>query len=84
MWAGAASCSGFSKHQKLGSPLKDFVVQARKNLLPVRSPGILQGRQEFLPGVHAMAAPAAARPTLLAQRVHQINDVLAARPCPSA
>ena len=25
--------------------------------------------------MHAMAAPAAARPTLLAQRVHQINDI---------
>src|ERR1700710_308821 len=43
---------------KLGSPLKDFVVHARKNLLPVRDRIIfIKDGQEFLPGVTAMAAP---------------------------
>ncbi len=43
---------------KLGSPLKDFVVHARKNLLPVRDRLVFfKDGQEFLPGVQAMAAP---------------------------
>lgn len=43
---------------KLGSPLKDFVVHARKNLLPVRDRIVFfKDGQEFLPGVQAMAAP---------------------------
>jgi glyoxylase-like metal-dependent hydrolase (beta-lactamase superfamily II) len=43
---------------KLGSGLKDFVVHARKNLLPVRDRIVFfKDGQEFLPGVTAMAAP---------------------------
>jgi glyoxylase-like metal-dependent hydrolase (beta-lactamase superfamily II) len=43
---------------KLGSPLKDFIVHARKNLLPVRDRIVFfKDGQEFLPGVTAMAAP---------------------------
>jgi glyoxylase-like metal-dependent hydrolase (beta-lactamase superfamily II) len=43
---------------KLGSPLKDFVVHARKNLLPIRDRLVyFKDGQEFLPGVQAMAAP---------------------------
>lgn len=43
---------------KLGSPLKDFVVHARKNLMPVRDRLVFfKDNQEFLPGITAMAAP---------------------------
>jgi glyoxylase-like metal-dependent hydrolase (beta-lactamase superfamily II) len=43
---------------KLGSPYKDFVVHARKNLLPVRDRIVfIKDNQEFLPGVTALAAP---------------------------
>ncbi len=43
---------------KLGGPLKDFVVHARKNLLPVRDRIVFfKDGQEFLPGVTALAAP---------------------------
>jgi glyoxylase-like metal-dependent hydrolase (beta-lactamase superfamily II) len=43
---------------KMGSGLKDFVVHARKNLLPVRDRLVyFKDGQEFLPGVQAMAAP---------------------------
>ena len=43
---------------KLGSPLKDFVIHARKNLLPVRDRLVFyKDGQEFLPGIQALAAP---------------------------
>jgi glyoxylase-like metal-dependent hydrolase (beta-lactamase superfamily II) len=43
---------------KLGTPSKDFVVHARKNLLPVRDRLVFfKDGQEFLPGIQAMAAP---------------------------
>ena len=43
---------------KMGSPLKDFIVHARKNLLPVRDRLVFyKDGQEFLPGVQALAAP---------------------------
>jgi glyoxylase-like metal-dependent hydrolase (beta-lactamase superfamily II) len=43
---------------KMGSPLKDFVIHARKNLLPVRDRLVFfKDGQEFLPGVQAIAAP---------------------------
>src|SRR4029077_18357111 len=43
---------------KMGSPKKDFVVHARKNLLPVRDRLVFyKDGQEFLPGVQAIAAP---------------------------
>jgi glyoxylase-like metal-dependent hydrolase (beta-lactamase superfamily II) len=43
---------------KMGSPLKDFVVHARTNLLPVRDRLVyFKDGQEFLPGVQALAAP---------------------------
>jgi glyoxylase-like metal-dependent hydrolase (beta-lactamase superfamily II) len=42
----------------LGGPLKDFIVHARKNLLPVRDRIVfIKDGQEFLPGVQAIAAP---------------------------
>jgi glyoxylase-like metal-dependent hydrolase (beta-lactamase superfamily II) len=38
--------------------LKDFVVHARKNLMPVRDRIVfIKDGQEFLPGVQAIAAP---------------------------
>src|SRR5437899_10035568 len=43
---------------KLGGPLKDFVLHARKNLLPMGDRLVFfKDGQEFLPGVQAMAAP---------------------------
>lgn len=43
---------------KLGSPLKDFVVHARKNLIPVRDRiKFFKDGEQFLPGVTAIAAP---------------------------
>jgi glyoxylase-like metal-dependent hydrolase (beta-lactamase superfamily II) len=43
---------------KMGTPLKDFVVHARKNLMPVRDRLVFfKDGQEFLPGIQAMAAP---------------------------
>src|SRR3954464_5196603 len=43
---------------KMGSPLKDFIVHARKNLMPVRDRLVFfKDGQEFLPGVQAIAAP---------------------------
>jgi glyoxylase-like metal-dependent hydrolase (beta-lactamase superfamily II) len=43
---------------KMGSPLKDFIVHARKNLMPVRDRLVFyKDGQEFLPGVQAMSAP---------------------------
>jgi glyoxylase-like metal-dependent hydrolase (beta-lactamase superfamily II) len=43
---------------KMDSPLKDFVVHARKNLMPVRDRLVFfKDGQEFLPGIQAMAAP---------------------------
>jgi glyoxylase-like metal-dependent hydrolase (beta-lactamase superfamily II) len=43
---------------KAGGPLKDFIVHARKNLLPVRDRIVFfKDGQEFLPGVQAIAAP---------------------------
>ena len=44
---------------KLGSPLKDFVVHARKNLMPVRDRIVFfKDGQEFLPGVRRSPRPA--------------------------
>ena len=43
---------------KLGSDLKDFVVHARKNLLPVRDRMVFfKDGQEFLPGVRRWRRP---------------------------
>src|SRR5580693_7523114 len=43
---------------KANGALKDFVVHARKNLLPVRDRIVFyKDGQEFLPGIQAMAAP---------------------------
>ena len=43
---------------KMGGALKDFVIHARKNLLPVRDRLVFyKDGQEFLPGIQAMAAP---------------------------
>ena len=43
---------------KLGSPLKDFVIHARKNLLPVKDRLVfIKDGQEFLPGIQAIASP---------------------------
>ena len=43
---------------KLGSPLKDFVAHARKNLMPVRDRiKFVKDGEQFLPGVTAIAAP---------------------------
>lgn len=43
---------------KLGSPLKDFVVHARKNLMPVRDRiKFFKDGEQFMPGITAIAAP---------------------------
>ena len=43
---------------KAGGPLKSFIAQARKNLLPVRDRTVFfKDGQEFLPGITAIAAP---------------------------
>ncbi len=43
---------------KQDGPLKDFVVHARKNLLPVRDHIVFfKNNEEFLPGVTALSAP---------------------------
>jgi glyoxylase-like metal-dependent hydrolase (beta-lactamase superfamily II) len=43
---------------KLDGPLKDFVLHARKNLMPVKDRLVfIKDGQEFLPGVQAIAAP---------------------------
>jgi len=43
---------------KLVGPNKDFIVHARKNLLPVRDRIVFfKDGQEFLPGIQALAAP---------------------------
>jgi glyoxylase-like metal-dependent hydrolase (beta-lactamase superfamily II) len=43
---------------KLGGQMKDFIVHARSNLLPVRDKLVFfKDGQEILPGVQAMAAP---------------------------
>jgi glyoxylase-like metal-dependent hydrolase (beta-lactamase superfamily II) len=43
---------------KEGGALKDFIVHARKNLLPIRDRIVfIKDGQEFLPGVQALAAP---------------------------
>ena len=48
----------WTDEKKMDSPLKDFVVHARKNLMPVRDRLVFfKDGQEFLPGVQAMAAP---------------------------
>ena len=43
---------------KMGSLLKDFIIHARKNLLPVNDRlSFYKDGQEFLPGIQALAAP---------------------------
>jgi glyoxylase-like metal-dependent hydrolase (beta-lactamase superfamily II) len=43
---------------KLGGPLKDFILHARKNLMPVRDRIVfIKDNQEFLPGITALSAP---------------------------
>jgi glyoxylase-like metal-dependent hydrolase (beta-lactamase superfamily II) len=43
---------------KMGGPMKDFIVHARKNLMPVRDKLVFyKDGQEILPGITAMAAP---------------------------
>ncbi|WP_024511811.1 MBL fold metallo-hydrolase [Bradyrhizobium sp. ARR65] len=43
---------------RMSGPLKEFVVHARKNLLPVRDRLVFyRDGQEFLPGIQALAAP---------------------------
>jgi glyoxylase-like metal-dependent hydrolase (beta-lactamase superfamily II) len=43
---------------KMGSPLKDFVVHARKNLMPIRDRLVFyKDGEAFLPGVQALGAP---------------------------
>jgi glyoxylase-like metal-dependent hydrolase (beta-lactamase superfamily II) len=48
----------WTDEKNLGGPLKDFVIHARKNLMPVRDRLVFfKDGQEFLPGIQAMAAP---------------------------
>jgi glyoxylase-like metal-dependent hydrolase (beta-lactamase superfamily II) len=48
----------WTDEKKMDGALKDFVIHARKNLLPVRDRLVFfEDGQEFLPGIQAMAAP---------------------------
>ena len=48
----------WTDESKASGPLKDFIVHARKNLMPVRDRLVFyKDGQEFLPGVQAIAAP---------------------------
>lgn len=48
----------WTDYDKAGPKLKDFVDHARKNLTPVRDRLVFyKDDQEFLPGIHALAAP---------------------------
>lgn len=48
----------WTDEKKLDGPLKDFIIHARKNLMPVRDRIVFfKDGQEFLPGVTAIAAP---------------------------
>ena len=48
----------WTDESKAGGPLKDFVVHARKNLMPVRDRIVFfKDGQEFLPGIQAISAP---------------------------
>jgi glyoxylase-like metal-dependent hydrolase (beta-lactamase superfamily II) len=48
----------WTDESKANGPLKDFIVHARKNLMPIRDRLVFfKDGQEFLPGVQAMAAP---------------------------
>jgi glyoxylase-like metal-dependent hydrolase (beta-lactamase superfamily II) len=48
----------WTDESKMGGQWKDFVVHARKNLLPVRDRLVFyKDGQEFLPGIQALAAP---------------------------
>src|SRR5712671_4891764 len=48
----------WTDEKQMDSPLKDLVINARKNLMPVRDRLVFfKDGQEFLPGVQAMAAP---------------------------
>jgi glyoxylase-like metal-dependent hydrolase (beta-lactamase superfamily II) len=48
----------WTDESKAGGPLKDFIVHARKNLMPVRDRIVFfKDGQEFLPGVQAISAP---------------------------
>ncbi|MBI5317828.1 MBL fold metallo-hydrolase [Bradyrhizobium sp.] len=58
IWLSEADFNFWTDEGKLGSNLKDFIVHARKNLLPVRDRiKFFKDGQEFLPGVTAIAAP---------------------------
>ena len=48
----------WTDYDKAGPKLKDFVDHAKKNLTPVRDRLVFyKDDQEFLPGIHALAAP---------------------------
>jgi glyoxylase-like metal-dependent hydrolase (beta-lactamase superfamily II) len=48
----------WTDEKKMDGPLKDFIVHAGKNLLPVRDRIVFfKDNEEFLPGVTAMSAP---------------------------
>jgi glyoxylase-like metal-dependent hydrolase (beta-lactamase superfamily II) len=48
----------WTDESKLSGQWKDFIVHARKNLLPVRDRIVFyKDGQEFLPGIQALAAP---------------------------
>jgi glyoxylase-like metal-dependent hydrolase (beta-lactamase superfamily II) len=48
----------WTDEKNLDGPLKDFIVHARKNLMPVRDRLVFfKDGQEFLPGIQAIAAP---------------------------
>ena len=58
VWLNQLDFDFWTDEGKLGGPAKDFVVHARKNLMPVRDRiKFFKDGQEFLPGVTALHAP---------------------------
>lgn len=58
VWLSQADFDFWTDEGKSGGPLKDFIVHARKNLMPVRERiKFFKDGQEFLPGVQALSAP---------------------------
>ena len=58
IWIAQADYDFWTDEGKLGTPMKDFILHARKNLVPNRSRvQFYKDGQEFLPGVQAISAP---------------------------
>ena len=58
IWISQADYDFWTDESKLGTPMKDFIAHARKNLVPHRGRiQFFKDGQEFLPSVQAIASP---------------------------